>query len=1081
MICPGCGEIVRPPAKFCGECGAALARTEPPLPPLSGRRQITAMFCDLVNSMGIAERMDAEDLRDILFSYQQTCTAIIEHAHGRVARIFGDGILAVFGFPIAREDNARMAVGAALDICRRVSALSRDVERRHGIALSVRIGIHTGLVIIDETAPGPASQQNGLIGNALNIGARLQELAPCNGVVISQETFRLVQGHFFVESLGCPKLKGVSQALQVYRVVGSSAVRSIFEARLARGLSPLVGRETELAALEAEWAQAASGIPRSVLLIGDPGIGKSRLIYEFQRRHAHDECMRIIFQCAAQYRDTAFHPIATELARVFCFEPIDSRDVRLRKITEGLQRDGIAAPEAAADIARVFADEGCDVSPSKEAAGAEATERTGANARRRVIEALASYLAGTAHRVPLLLIFEDLHWADPSTIEFICYLSQTLDNVPVLLLSSVRRGIGDAVACQCTIFLDRIPAADCRALIRAVAGNGDMPGPVISELIERSDGVPLFVEELTRSVSEAMTAGRLVGEVGAESLSSIVPASLNDSIMARLDRLGAAKDVAQVSALIGRNVPIKLLAAVWDGPPADLPTEISRLVDAEILFEHEQGAGQVHGTLEFKHELVRNVASESILRGKRRDIHARIAATLARDFADECARHPEVLAYHYTQAGDIDRALPLWELAGLRAVRVSANQEAVTHFKRALGLLDGFADEATRRAKELDLRINLVSPLMASKGYSAPEIDGTIARAMALSLDIGDVYRVFPLMYGRWSFDQVTGNLPRSHNLARQCLELAERSIDAEPRLIAYRLVGTSLQTMGRPREAAVYLARAIALFDDDRHTPLMYLYGTDIKVVSQCSLAMANWTLGLHRSAKAAIEAAWQRSVSVGHANTTGHCGLYRLMLRALSCCIEGYEEIASAQTALLAKHHLPLWSSVAPSYAGLLHLRRGDAELAARLFRQSIAAMEGVNLVYGQPQIWMWLGEALGELDRFEEAEKAFACADNLMDRSGECWAEAELFRVWALVRRRSGVPGADALYARAVSVADQQGAIAFAVRAAVDRAADDPAAVARLRALLERHPAEEWSQEFIAAARFVRAGVTAEPASI
>ena len=369
-----------------------------------------------------------------------------------------------------------------------------------------------------------------------------------------------------------------------------------------------------------------------------------------------------------------------------------------------------------------------------------------------------------------MLIFEDLQWADASTIDLIRHLGQTLVNVPILILSSVRRGVALAVAAKRTLFIDRIPPADCKALIKAIANTGDMPPAIVAELIDRSDGVPLFVEELTRSVSEAIVAGRLAA--GTESLSSIVPASLTDSIMARLDRLGAAKGVAQVSALIGRSVPIKLLAAVWDRPPADLPTEIDRLVDAEILFEHEEDAGRSrHGTLEFKHELVRGVASRSILRDKGREVHARIATALARDFPDACALHPEVLAYHYMEAGDIDRAVPLWELAGLRAVRVSANQEAVSHFRRALRLLDRFADDATRRAKELDLRINLVSPLMASKGYSAPEVDDTIARALALARDAGEASRVFPLMYGRWALDQVTGNLFRSRDLAQQCLE----------------------------------------------------------------------------------------------------------------------------------------------------------------------------------------------------------------------------------------------------------------------------------------------------------------------
>ena len=745
--------------------------------------------------------------------------------------------------------------------------------------------------------------------------------------------------------------------------------------------------------------------------------------------------MRINCHCSADYQSTAFHPIATELARIFLIAPDNDWEVRLGKIAAGLRRVGIEAPEAARDMNLVFADRAEDMEPAEDFgplqthAGAHAAAAT----LGRVVEALASYVIA-ATRIPLLLVFEDLHWADPSTIEFLRHLGQRLTTAPVLLLCSVRKGVVLDLSPQRTIVLDRILPWDCTELIEAIAGRGGLRQPIVAELVRRSDGVPLFVEELTRSVTDRLEASTEEDADAGDNL-SIVPASLQDSIMARLDRLGTAKEVAQVGALIGRSFRIELLSGVWGGTRKGLQAEIDLLLDAEILFEQRKNAQPGRGTLEFKHELVRGVAAGSILRASRRDTHARIAAALTRDLAEDCALHPEVLAHHYTEAGDASRALPLWEQAGMRAVRSSANREAVTHFTRALGLVGALTDPAARRLKELDLHIRLASSLMAAKGYGAPELDNTIERAMSLSREAGDAARVFPLMYGRWSYDQVTGNVRRSRDLALQYLPLAKRSDAVEPRLIAYRLAGTSLLVTGQPREAEAHLARAIGLFDDERHTSLAYTYGTDIKVMSQCSLGIARWVLGHTRAAAAAIASAWQRSVMLGHANTTGYCGSHRLALLSLSGTTKGYAAALASHEALLRQHPMPIWSSTAPSYAGWLRLQQGDAAGAEMQFREAIAAMQAANLVYWQPMVWMWLGETLGALNRFDEAEQAFAQCRALISTSGECWAEAEMFRLWAWVRRRSGTPGADDLLAQAVTVARQQGAVAWSRRALAD----------------------------------------------
>ena len=1025
MACSKCGKRVGRNAKFCSGCGAALTGPAEPAERIE-RRQITAVFCDLMDSTSMAGRLDAEDLREVMLAYRNAALVTLGRSNGHVAGFAGDGILAVFGYPVAREDDARVAVSAALEFCGAIPELSQRMGRLYGASLCVRVGIHTGLIVIDDGTPGHASRQMSLIGNSLNIGARLQEIARPNGVVVSRQTYDLVQGHFIVEDMGPQTLKGLASPLLVYRVIEARVVRSIFEARLARGLSEVVGRTAEMHSLEAEWTRALHGEPRSVLLAGDPGIGKSRLLYEFQLRREREDCSRVMIQCSTRDQNTAFHPIATELGRTFHIEPHDRDEARRAKIAAGLQRVGIHSVDTADSMSAMFGDR-----DRHDLGGAPADEPgRSASLRHGIIQAMMDYVAAAASRLPLLLIFEDLHWSDPSTLELLARLASSLQSVPVLILCSVRRGVHVEMAPDRVIGMDRISATDCQRLIDLIAGRGALPREVVAELMHRSDGVPLFIEELTRSAVEALDRDQTAGGADGRGARPVVPASLQDSIMARLDRVGSAKRVAQAGSLIGRSFSADLLARLWDGRPQDLERDVARLVDAEILFAH-QSAGPGRAVLEFRHELVRGVASESMPRGEQRAMHARIAHTLERDFADEAARQPELLAHHWTQAAAPGRALPLWELAGRRAVRASANQEAIGHFMRALGLLDGIADETARRSKELDLHLSLASPLMAAKGYGAPELDRTIARAMELSKELGDASRVLPLIYGRWSFDQTTGQIRRSRDLALEYLDLAEQSDDAERQMVAFRLAGTSLQVTGHPEAAARLLSRSILLFDDASHGALAYRYGADLKVMSQCSLALASWLLGRHEDADRAIDAAWQRSLRINHVNTSAYCSSYRLALGAISGRIQDVEAANAEFSALLAQHKLPFWSAIAMGFAGWLRMRHGETAEAVTALEDSIARMEAVSVLYWRPTVWMWLGEALGRSARFTEAEAAFQQAAELIERSGECWAEPEIYRLWAAMRAESGTAGADLLAARSVAAATAQGAIGWLQR--------------------------------------------------
>lgn len=996
------------------------------------RRQLTSMFCDIVGSTSIAEKLDAEDFRAILLAYRDFCATIVRRNQGEMARYVGDGILAHFGFPMAREDDARLAVKTGLEICARISELSQVAQAQHGVTLSIRIGIDTGIVVTDWSEWGSAGQGGaadgvGAVGSTLNIAARLQALAPPNCVVIGPHTLRLVQGQFIIKTLGPVMLRGLSREIIAYQVLESSSARSLFEARLMAGLSPLIGRRAPLEALHHEWSLARRAGPRTVLVAGEPGIGKSRLVHEFQKQVEPETVVQITCICLSQYQGTALHPVKTELERVFSVIAGEPWPALLDKVTAAMRRLGLMDPLTSERLAQLLAE------PQAQETGSLPPSP---DQRLQVLDAVTAYVAAVAARIPLLLIFEDLHWADPSTLGLLGHLRRALRGSPVLILASVRAEAGVEIASDTRIDLERITPSECRTLIGVTASRRSLPPAIVEELVQRSDGVPLFVEELTKTVEEGLEArSRGWDSKDINDLTNI-PSSLHDSLMARLDRLGDAKAIAQVASAIGRTFRFDLISAVLEIASATLRTELNRLVDNGLIFERfPEVSGVKELAFEFKHELVRNVAYESMLRSTKREIHGRIADIFQSRFPEEADRHPELSAHHYSEAGLAVRAIPLWELAGRRAIRNSANLEAVAHLTHALTLLNRTPSGRERSRKELELHLALAAPLMAAKGYSAPELGEHLTRSMVLSNEVGDASKMMPLIYGRWSLLQVKGQLPAARKLADQLVMMAERLPELEPRMIAYRLQGTSLQATGHPAEAVPFLQRALALFEPALHTPLAYQYGADIQVMTLCSSALARWTLGQGRGANRDMVRAWARAEALEHDTTRYYCAGYRLAFWAIAGRIEGFEVALLQHGRLLEREMPPVWLSTFGSYQGWLRLQAGDPAGAVAPLRACVKAMDEIKLVLWQATALMWLGAALGLSGQPAEAETAFQRGHDIMLRSGERWAEPELLRLWACMRADTGQPGAQTLFVTAQQVSAEQGAAAFTLRTAIE----------------------------------------------
>ena len=841
---------------------SAMSVTSAPVSPPTieaERRQLTVMFCDLVGSTPLSTRFDPEDLREIVGAYHRCVADTVGRFGGFVAKYMGDGVLIYFGYPEAHEDDAERAARAGLAVIDAVGRLATQEP------LNVRIGIATGLVVVGDLIGAGAAQERGVVGETPNLAARLQALARPGTLVVADSTRRQIGTLFEIEDLGPQPLAGFAEPQRAWRVVGESGVVSRFEA-LRSGTTPLVGRDEELDLLLRRWQQAKSGEGRVVLVSGEPGIGKSRLTAALSQRIETEPHTRLRYFCSPHDQDSALYPFIGQLERAAGFARDDTNATKLDKL-EALLGDG-AEPGDLSLIAEMLSLSGGERFPPLDLSPQRKKERT--------LAALLRQLQALARRQPVLMIFEDLHWIDPTSRELLDLTVEKITALPVLLVATYRPEfqppwVGES---QVTVIaLNRLGRNEGATLVHRLAGNlGALPPDVVDEIVERTDGVPLFVEELTKAVVEA-GADRGYASISAVPPSSLaVPATLHASLLGRLDRLGpAAKNVAQVGAAIGRDFSYELLAAAAPLAEPELQEALRRLVEAGLVFQ--RGVPPAAEYL-FKHALVQDTAYSTLLRGPRQALHRRIAEALEQRFPDLVETRPEIVAHHYGEAAIADKAITYWHLAGKSSVAKSAVREAIAQLRRGLSLLDGLPETRERKQLELDIHVTLTAALMAGKGYADPEVVAALERANRLVTETAAVGTPlhFSVLYGLWVSNFAGGAIAAALEHATNFLSSAQSQPSSGPLLVGHRTLAYSLIFSGDYRAALAHFETAASLYRPDEHRDSAFHYGQDIGVSAFVQLSWALWHRGYPDQSARAADRALAYSRELGHAHTLAH-----------------------------------------------------------------------------------------------------------------------------------------------------------------------------------------------------------------
>ncbi len=1026
---------------------AVSATSTPTSPPTieAERRQLTVMFCDLVGSTALSARLDPEDLREVIGAYHRCCADLIADAGGFVAKYMGDVVLAYFGYPLAHEHDAEHAVQAGLALVEAAPKLTTAPTgqarglKAHGVPLQVRVGIATGLVVVGDLIGAGAAQEQAVVGETPNLAARLQALAEPGAVVIAESTRRLLGNLFELKDLGASDLKGIAGPARAWAALRASSVGSRFDALHPTGLTVLVGREEESELLLRRWSRATTGEGQVVLLSGEAGIGKSRLTAALLERLAAEPHTRLRYFCSPQRTDSAFHPIIGQIERAAGLAYDDKPQAKLDKLDAVLAQTSTSLEDAA-----LFAEMLSLPNDGRYPALELAPEQR----RQRVLEALMSQLAGLARRQPVLMIFEDVHWIDPTSLEVLGRTVDRIKTLPALLIVTFRPEFNAPWVGQShvvSLTLNRLGDREAAAIIAGLVGNNALPADVMAEIVERTDGIPLFVEEMTKAVLEAESEGaarRTVAAVPSPVLA--VPASLHASLMARLDRLGPAKEVAQIGSATGREFSHALLASVVRKPEAELGSALDRLVQAGLLFR--QGVPPQASYL-FKHALVQDAAYGTLLREPRRALHARIAEALEKEFAETAESQPEILAHHCTEAGLIEKAAGLWGKAGQRSQARSALVEAAAQLARALEQIATRPGTAALRREQIKLQVALITPLIHVKGYAAAETKAAaeqarslIEQAEALGEPSEDPLLLFSVLYAFWVANNVAFNGDACRGLAAQFLALAEKQRATVPLMVGHRLMGVSLLFTGDIAEGRGHFDQALALYDPAEHRPLATRFGQDNAVTVLAYRSWALWLLGYTEAALRDANDSLRNAREMGQAAEL----MFALDFAAVRYTLCGNRAAAAAQAqelvALAEEKGSLHWKAYGMMNQGCVLALTGRASEAIEMLGLGMTAMRTTGATLWMPFYLPHLALAHAELGQFEAAWRCIGEAMTAVETTKEKWCEAEIHRSAGEIALMSPEPDAakaQAHFERAIAIARAQQAKSWELRAATSLA--------------------------------------------
>jgi class 3 adenylate cyclase/predicted ATPase len=1025
-------------AQALGDSQQIVHEARPPItdehtPPAgeAERRQLTVMFCDLVGSTELSHRLDPEDLRDINRAYQDACKLAIERYDGYVARYMGDGVLAYFGYPQAHEDDAERGVRAGLAVVESMAKLNTGFAQDYDVELAARIGVATGPVVVGDIIGEGAAEEAAVVGETPNLAARLQGLAEPNQVTIAPATHQLLGALFEYDHLGTHELKGIEQPVQVWRVVRAGDVDSRYEAKRIGGGLPLVGRQEELGLLLRSWEATKEDRGQAVLIQGEAGIGKSRLVEALRERLWGEDYVWVAHRCSPYHANSSLYPVIEHVKRAMGWKREDNPAQKLGKLETALERQSLPPEEAVPLYAELMS---LPLPEGRYAPLAVSAQQQ----REQTLDALAGWLLDEAEQTPVLNVWEDLHWADPTTLELLgLYIDQspTVSMLNVLTYRPAFVPPWSMHSHMTPITLNRLGRPEVEVLIGHQARGKQVPPEVVEQIVAKADGVPLYVEELTKTILES----EFLREEGdrytlAGALSDFaIPATLQDSLMARLDRLPTLREVAQLGAVLGREFAYEMLQSLTPLEEPALRDGLGRLVEDELLYQRGRPP---RARYIFKHALIRDAAYHSLLRRTRQQYHRQVAALMEERFPESVTAHPELVAHHYTEAGCTEEAIAYWWQAGQNARSRSANVEAVTHFEKALELLSQLPETPERHERELEIQMALGAVLVPARGFADPGVGKAYARAWELCQQLQDIVHQPLVLRGRQIFEFVRGELDKSREVAEQFVDLAERQQDPALMVGSYHALGQTLFVQGDLIAARRITEQGIDLFDPRQHRLPNWPGG---QPGEQCYLyaAFTLWMLGYPdqalRRAEEALAMANELQNPANLINTLAFVANIHVLRRELTAG----RQRAEATIELSAEHRNPHFLGHGTVLHGWVQSAESQGGGGTAEIEQGIAIYQSTGAV----STWLpyFFGLQAESLLRASRVDDGLACVEEalaLADKAGEhCW-QAELKRIEGdliLAAATTDHARAESCFSQALGIARHQQAKSWELRAA------------------------------------------------